>query len=132
VSLAGGAGRHDAGRERAGDLRGGLGAGLAATGLALYKPVQLSWLIAAFGGFRLTRIWHFLAMCGLLVFVSGHLVMVALHGWSNFASMWTGSKGGRRPSGPSIPTGNVLRSFVRGPGRFNRASAHRDRAATDA
>jgi thiosulfate reductase cytochrome b subunit len=71
----------------------GLCVGLAATGLALYKPVQLSWLIAAFGGFRLTRIWHFLAMCGLLVFVSGHLVMVALHGWSNFASMWTGSKG---------------------------------------
>jgi Ni/Fe-hydrogenase b-type cytochrome subunit len=60
------------------------------TGFALYKPVQLSWLVAALGGFRLTRVWHFAAMCGVLGFVPGHLVMVALHGWKNFASMWTG------------------------------------------
>ena len=63
------------------------------TGFALYKPVQLSWLVYALGGFRLTRIWHFAAMCGLLAFIPGHLVMVALHGWRNFASMWVGSKG---------------------------------------
>jgi Ni/Fe-hydrogenase b-type cytochrome subunit len=69
---------------------------LVVTGLALYKPVQLSLLIAAFGGFRLARIWHFTAMCGLLGFVPGHLVMVAIHGWSNFASMWTGSKNDSR------------------------------------
>lgn len=70
----------------------GLCAALVATGLALYKPVQLSWLVTALGGFRLTRLWHFAAMCGLLGFIPGHLVMVLLHGWSNFASMWTGSK----------------------------------------
>jgi thiosulfate reductase cytochrome b subunit len=63
----------------------------AITGFALYKPVQLSWLVAALGGFRLTRVWHFAAMCGVLGFVPGHLVMVAVHGWKNFASMWTGS-----------------------------------------
>jgi Ni/Fe-hydrogenase b-type cytochrome subunit len=62
------------------------------TGFALYKPVQLSWLVAGFGGFRLTRIWHFAAMCGLVAFIPGHLLMVALHGWSNFMSMWTGWK----------------------------------------
>jgi Ni/Fe-hydrogenase b-type cytochrome subunit len=62
------------------------------TGLALYKPVQLSWLVWMMGGFALTRVWHFAAMCGLLAFIPGHLVMVALHGWSNFASMWTGWK----------------------------------------
>ncbi len=62
------------------------------TGLALYKPVQLSWLVSAMGGLRLVRIWHFAAMCGLLSFIPGHLVMVALHGWNNFASMWTGWK----------------------------------------
>ena len=44
------------------------------------------------GGFRLTRIWHFAAMCGLLAFIPGHLVMVALHGWRNFAGMWTGGR----------------------------------------
>jgi Ni/Fe-hydrogenase b-type cytochrome subunit len=63
------------------------------TGGALYKPVQLSWLVYGLGGFRLTRIWHFAAMCGLLAFIPGHLVMVVLHGWRNFASMWTGGRG---------------------------------------
>ncbi len=62
------------------------------SGLALYKPVQLSWLLWMMGGFAWTRVWHFAAMCGLLAFIPGHLVMVALHGWSNFASMWTGWK----------------------------------------
>jgi Ni/Fe-hydrogenase b-type cytochrome subunit len=60
------------------------------TGVALYKPVQLAWLVGLLGGFRLVRVLHFAAMCGLLAFIPGHLVMVALHGWSNFASMWTG------------------------------------------
>jgi Ni/Fe-hydrogenase b-type cytochrome subunit len=71
----------------------GLGIAIVVTGFALYKPVQLSWLVAVLGGFRLVRIWHFAAMCGLLAFIPGHLVMVALHGWSNFASMWTGTRG---------------------------------------
>ncbi len=62
------------------------------TGFALYKPVQLSWLVYGLGGFRLTRIWHFAAMCGLLAFIPGHFVMVVLHGWKNFAGMWTGGK----------------------------------------
>jgi Ni/Fe-hydrogenase b-type cytochrome subunit len=62
------------------------------TGFALYKPVQLSWLVYGLGGFRLTRIWHFAAMCGLLAFIPGHLVMVAVHGWRNFAGMWTGGR----------------------------------------
>jgi thiosulfate reductase cytochrome b subunit len=68
----------------------GLGVLAAVTGAALYKPIQLSWLVAMLGGFRLTRIWHFVAMAGILAFIPGHLVMVALHGWRNFASMWTG------------------------------------------
>ena len=38
------------------------------------------------------RLVHFLAMCGLLSFIPGHLVMVTLHGWDNFASMVTGWK----------------------------------------
>ncbi|HEY7186162.1 MAG TPA: cytochrome b/b6 domain-containing protein [Vicinamibacterales bacterium] len=60
------------------------------TGFALYKPVHLSALVDAMGGFRMVRVWHFAAMCGVLAFIPGHLVMVALHGWRNFASMWTG------------------------------------------
>jgi len=63
---------------------------LVVTGAALHKPVQLSWLTTLLGGFRLARFWHFAAMCGLLAFIPAHVLMVALHGWRNFASMWIG------------------------------------------
>jgi thiosulfate reductase cytochrome b subunit len=63
---------------------------LLATGVALLKPVQLGWLVSLLGGFRLARMWHFAAMCGLLAFIPAHVLMVALHGWRNFASMWIG------------------------------------------
>ena len=62
------------------------------TGLVLYKPAQFSWLAFVFGGFHLTRIWHFASMCGFVSFIPGHLIMVALHGWSNFYSMLSGWK----------------------------------------
>ncbi len=62
------------------------------TGIVLYKPAQFSWLAFLLGGFHLTRIWHFAAMCCFLAFIPGHLIMVALHGWSNFFSMLSGWK----------------------------------------
>ena len=65
------------------------------TGLVMYKPVQFSALGWFFGGYHGARLVHFLAMCGLLAFIPGHLIMVVLHGWDNFASMVTGWK--RRP-----------------------------------
>src|SRR6202163_3462415 len=49
------------------------------TGIVLYKPAQFSWLAFLFGGFHLTRVWHFAAMCGFLAFIPGHLIMVVLH-----------------------------------------------------
>lgn len=64
------------------------------TGLVLFKPVQFGLLAFVFGGFHLARIWHFLAMCGLLLFIMGHLIMVLLHGWNNFFSMLSGWKKG--------------------------------------
>lgn len=70
----------------------GFGALSLLTGLVMYKPVQLSALGALFGGYHNARTIHFLAMCGMLAFIPGHLVMVALHGWDNFASMVTGWK----------------------------------------
>ena len=63
-----------------------------ATGLAIWKPVQFSWLAWMMGGFHLARVWHFAIMWALLAFVFGHLVMVVLHGWNNFVSMFTGWK----------------------------------------
>ena len=70
----------------------GLGAIPVVTGAVLYKPVQLAGLASLMGGFGWTRIWHFAAMCGFVAFVPVHLVMVALHGWANFASMLVGWK----------------------------------------
>jgi Ni/Fe-hydrogenase b-type cytochrome subunit len=69
-----------------------LGALLLLTGMVMYKPAQLSSLGLLFGGYHGARLVHFLAMCGLLAFIPGHLVMVVLHGWDNFASMLTGWK----------------------------------------
>ncbi|MEO5896416.1 MAG: cytochrome b/b6 domain-containing protein [Vicinamibacterales bacterium] len=62
------------------------------TGLVIYKPVQLSALAWLFGGYHVARLIHFIAMCGMLAFIPGHLIMVALHGWDNFVSMVTGWK----------------------------------------
>ncbi len=72
-----------------------LGAVSLLTGLVMYKPAQLSMLGWLFGGYHGARIVHFLAMCGMLSFIPGHLVMVAIHGWDNFMSMLTGWK--RKP-----------------------------------
>jgi len=50
-----------------------------ASGLALYKPVQLWWLVALLGGYDVARVVH---MSGLLLFAGftiTHLVLVALH-----------------------------------------------------
>src|SRR6266849_2679160 len=62
------------------------------SGLVIFNPVQFSWLGALMGGFHYARLWHFLAMCGLLAFIPGHLIMVAIHGWNNFMPMLTGWK----------------------------------------
>lgn len=69
-----------------------LGAVSTVTGLALWKPIQFGWLAWLMGGFHLIRVWHFLAMCGFLAFIPGHLLMVALHGFNNFFSMFSGWK----------------------------------------
>lgn len=68
------------------------GAAVAITGILLFKPVQFDAPIGLAGGFQNVRVLHFLSMCGLLAFIPGHLVMVLLHGWDNFRSMWTGWK----------------------------------------
>jgi thiosulfate reductase cytochrome b subunit len=62
------------------------------TGIVLYNPVQFSFLASLTGGFHWARVWHFCVLCALLLFVLGHLIMVILHGWSNFTSMLTGWK----------------------------------------
>lgn len=62
------------------------------TGIAIWKPVQFSWLAWMMGGVHRARLWHFMIMWALLGFVFGHMIMVVLHGWNNFVSMLTGWK----------------------------------------
>jgi Ni/Fe-hydrogenase b-type cytochrome subunit len=62
------------------------------TGILLYQPAQLAFAVWLLGGFGMIRVYHFAAMIGLLSFIPGHLLMVALHGWNNFYSMLTGWK----------------------------------------
>jgi len=49
-----------------------------ASGLAIWKPVQLSWLTALFGGFQGARVVHFLFMSSIAAFLVVHLALVAL------------------------------------------------------
>lgn len=62
------------------------------TGILLFQPAQFALAVKLLGGFGMIRIYHFAAMIGFFSFVPGHLLMVALHGWSNFYSMLTGWK----------------------------------------
>ena len=62
------------------------------TGMALYWPVQFSWITAAFGGYDIARYWHFVFNALLILFFFGHLFMVAISGWSNFVSILSGWK----------------------------------------
>jgi thiosulfate reductase cytochrome b subunit len=49
-----------------------------ASGLALWKPVQLHWLTAAMGGYEAVRRVHFVAMSGIVGFLIVHLALVAI------------------------------------------------------
>ena len=49
-----------------------------ASGLAIWKPVQLRELTAIFGGYDAARIVHFCAMGAIVLFVAVHVVMALL------------------------------------------------------
>jgi thiosulfate reductase cytochrome b subunit len=68
-------------------LMGGL---IVVSGFAIYKPIQLSWLTSALGGYESARLVHFLTTMGFVLFFALHLVQVGRAGWANFASMITG------------------------------------------
>jgi thiosulfate reductase cytochrome b subunit len=61
-----------------------------ATGWAIHKPVQLSWLTAIFGEFDNARGWHFWLMAFFVLFVIPHVVLVIADGWDTLRSMITG------------------------------------------
>ena len=62
---------------------------LVASGLAIWKPVQLYWLAALMGDYEGARYVHFFAMAGVVFIVLVHLVMVILVP-RTFPTMFTG------------------------------------------
>lgn len=67
-----------------------MGAGSLLTGLAIYKPLQLAWLTALFGGYEWSRWFHFWLTILFVIFFVVHVIQVLQAGWRNFASMITG------------------------------------------
>ena len=75
-----------------------LGALSVATGFAIYKPVQLSWLTALFGGYELTRYWHFVTVWIFVGFTLLHVALVLLVDPASLRGMVSGWYRGRFPS----------------------------------
>jgi thiosulfate reductase cytochrome b subunit len=69
-----------------------------ATGFAIYKPAQLSWLTALFGGYELARYWHFWAVFLFLAFTLVHVSLVLLVDPASLRAIITGWYRGRFPS----------------------------------
>lgn len=67
-----------------------MGFGSIITGLAIYKPVQFSWLVWICGGYEAARLEHFILTIGYCLFFIVHIIQVILAGWRNFQSMITG------------------------------------------
>ncbi len=94
-----------------------LGAAAVISGVAIWKPVQLAWLTALFGGYAWARYWHFMIMMALVVLSVVHVVMVFAVDPYSLRSMTTGGYNPetspearnarpfwwRRPSLPSVP-----------------------------
>ncbi len=67
-----------------------MGACSLVTGLAIYRPVQLSWLVGLLGGYGWARMEHFALTIGFVLFFLIHVAQVARTGWNNFRSIVTG------------------------------------------
>ena len=67
-----------------------MGVGSVITGLAIYKPVQFSWLTWLCGGYEAARLEHFILTIGYCLFFVVHILQVIRAGWRNFRSMITG------------------------------------------
>jgi thiosulfate reductase cytochrome b subunit len=68
------------------------------SGFALAKPIQLSWLTAAFGGYALTRYWHFVSVWLFTGFIVVHVIAVLVSDPASLRAIITGRYRGRFPS----------------------------------
>ncbi|HEV7505082.1 MAG TPA: cytochrome b/b6 domain-containing protein [Thermoanaerobaculia bacterium] len=68
------------------------------TGFAIYKPTELAWLTALFGGYQPARYWHFWAVWIFVAFTLVHVALVLLVDPASLRAMITGWYRGRFPS----------------------------------
>jgi thiosulfate reductase cytochrome b subunit len=67
-----------------------MGVGSVVTGLAIYKPTQISGLTWLLGGYQVARFEHFCLTLGYVVFFLIHILQVFRAGWNTLRSMITG------------------------------------------
>ena len=67
-----------------------MGFGSLLTGLAIYRPTQVSWLTTLLGGYEMARWEHFWLTMGYVAFFVIHVAQVIRAGWNNFRSMVMG------------------------------------------
>jgi thiosulfate reductase cytochrome b subunit len=60
------------------------------SGFAIYKPMQLGWLLGLFFGYKGARLVHFVVMISLTGFIGMHLAQVVRAGWNGFRAMVAG------------------------------------------
>lgn len=72
-----------------------LGALSILTGFAIWKPVQLSWITAAFGGFQAARYWHFWTVWLFVGFTIVHVILVFTADPASLRAMISGKYFGR-------------------------------------
>ena len=65
------------------------------TGFAIWKPVQLGWITAAFGGFQAARYWHFWTVWLFVGFTIVHVLLVFTADPASLRAMVTGWYRGR-------------------------------------
>lgn len=75
-----------------------LGALSVLSGLAIWKPVQLWWLSALFGGFQAARYWHFWTVWLFVAFTVVHVALVFIADPASLRAMITGRYTGRYTS----------------------------------
>jgi thiosulfate reductase cytochrome b subunit len=88
-------GKHNALQKQAYTLILLLGVISVLSGFAIWKPVQLSWLTAAFGGFQAARFWHFWAVWLFVGFTVVHVTLVFVADPASLRGMITGRYRGR-------------------------------------
>ena len=55
-----------------------IGVVIVLSGLSIWKPVQLQWLTALFGGYDVARYVHFICLSAIVAFLTVHVALALL------------------------------------------------------